>query len=383
MGRTQPETLVVVGKRAGALRAAARSPLEVVLLCERRPSKAERETLADYRVLDFRTVDWEALARELGRTQRIRSVAAAGEHGVVPAARIREALAIPGLNLETALRCIDKPRMKLLIWGAGLACTTFAVHEDELDRETLVERLGLPMVLKDRAGVGGRNSEVARTPAEVPLTLAPDRMAERFVHGVEMSVESFVHRGEVLWTNLTEYLIPLWANVVPADLDPGVADQVLDLNRRAIRALGISRGMTHMEVFLTANGPMFGEIAARPPGGRIMELIEVAYGFDPWEAWLAVEDDALPQLVPTAQRRAAVQLLHPDAGTVASIDGLEAAASVPGVKRVHCRLKEGTRVDTRLGSGQECGHVLTVGEDRETAVRSLNGALGHIVIRIA
>ena len=38
-----------------------------------------------------------------------------------------------------------------------------------------------------------------------------------------------------------------------------------------------------MEVFLGEEGPVFGEIAARPPGGYLMDLIPRAYGFDPWE----------------------------------------------------------------------------------------------------
>ena len=54
--------------------------------------------------------------------------------------------------------------------------------------------------------------------------------------------------------------------------------KILKINDEVIKKFGVDRGMTHAEFYLTDHGPVFGEIAIRPPGGYYMELIEKVYG---------------------------------------------------------------------------------------------------------
>lgn len=53
------------------------------------------------------------------------------------------------------------------------------------------------------------------------------------------------------------------------------------MNHQVIKALNIKWGLTHLEYYGDRNGELFGEIALRPTGGYIMELIKCAYDFDP------------------------------------------------------------------------------------------------------
>jgi biotin carboxylase len=208
-------------------------------------------------------------------------------------------------------------------------------------------------------------------------------MAEACVRGVEMSVESLVSDGVPVFVNVTEYYEPRWANLLPARLPEAQRAALLDLNLCAIRALGVGRGITHLEVFLTAEGFVFGELAARPPGGHLMELIELAYGFDPWACCLELERGRSVRAAQLAQRAAGVRVLHPGAGRVVAVNGLEAIARLPQLVRLVCRARPGDLVAERAGAGQEVGYAIFQSERREDVAAALEAARREISFAMA
>lgn len=352
---TNPDPLLVlVGRRRGAIRAARRLGLQ-------------------HRVIDppDATPDDDVLRG------RVAAVVALTEAAVVPAARLRERLGLAGLSSAAARRCTDKLEMKRTIRAAGIACARFIPVHGAVDAADLIARLGLPLVLKTQAGSGGRGTRVIRSRDELPASVSQPSLAEAFVEGVEMSVESMVLGGVPVFVNFTEYVEPAWANLVPAAPGAQTAEALLELNRRAIAALGIRRGMTHMEVFLTGEGAVFGELAARPPGGHIMRLIDLAYGFDPWAALLTLETGQRFVFPPEATRTAGMRFFHPGPGVVRATHGLDVVCALSSVESVVARLSPGDVVGPRDGTGQHRGYALFTGdaarvrEDLETTRASL------------
>ena len=198
-----------------------------------------------------------------------------------------------------------------------------------------------------------------------------------------MSVETLLDGGQVLFRNLTRYLEPRWANVVPANLAPDLAAEVGVLVDAAQRAVGVDRGITHAEVFLTERGPVFGEIAARPPGGLLMELIGRAWDFDPWRAWVQIELGEAPAALPqVAARHAGVWFLHPGAGTVTGVEGVEAARAMPGVARVRCAAEVGQVITERVGSGEAVGEVVVTADGHDECAARLRAAKDAISILV-
>lgn len=310
----------------------------------------------------------------------VAAVVALTERAVLPAARLRAALGVPGTPPAVALRCHDKVCMKEAVSAAGLPCTGWERLDAATDMAAVVARLGLPLVVKQIASSGSRGLVVARDLAAALRAPRDGYLAERFLDGVEMSVESFVADGEVLFTNPTEYFVPRFANIAPAVVPPETLRAVLDLNRRAIAALGIERGLTHCEIYVTGAGPVFGELALRPPGGRLMRLLRRAYGFDPWRALLEVELGRRPELPREARQAAGVWMLHPGAGRVAAVEGVDAARAVPGVHRVVCRVGPGDVVPVREGTGQDIGFIEASGPTRDAVAETLRRA--HALVRI-
>ena len=376
-------TVILMGLRGPAIEAAVRLGLDVVVVADRAPGPRLSALVADLVEVSFAApaARWAELAGAL-RHHQPEAVLATVERSVGPAAHLRAALGLAGLSPEAARRCTHKGAMKTAIRAAGIACADFALAEAGLGRDALVERLGLPLVVKPCLGSGGRGTAVCRQLDEVPDGLEAGWMAEAFVAGVEMSAEGVGWGGRMEGMSATQYLVPREANVVPAALDAATVAAVRRVHGAAWAALGVERGMTHLEVFLGDAGPVFGELAVRPPGGHLMRLIGLAYGLDAWALWVRVERGEAVSFPERPERAAAAWILHPGAGVVTQADGLDAVREMPGVVEATLRARPGDRVETREGSGEEVGHIVVEGATAEEAQARLEAARAAIGLEV-
>jgi len=410
--------LLLLGKRRGALLAAARLDCEVLLLDDSHRPRGTAGAHAGGRV-DFQDLDGcvEA-ARRIVADRPVDAVIARVERAVLPAAAVREALSVPGPTLADAEPWRDKVAMKDRARAAGVLTAAYRAVDGDVDPEALVGALGLPIVLKPRASSGSHGTTVARDRDELasvitgtlgqrrgaapvgppgkrtrlPTGRSPGApagwVAEAFVPGIEMSVESLVQGGEVRFENLTEYLVPGWANVVPATLPERVERAVRRVNREAIAALGVRDGVTHVEVFVRDDEPsgeptvVFGELAARPPGGFIMDLIALAYGFDPWEALVEIALGRTPAIPSTTRASAGVWMLHPGEGRVTAVSGVDAARAVTGVVSVAVTARPGDRLLRRGGVGEHKGRILARTRSRAETIAAMARARGLIRLTV-
>lgn len=367
--------VLFVGARRGALEACSRLGIPAAVLYDgelpralrRLAAYAARVDLGDRECVEEAAVALEAFAPTC--------VMAVAERSVVPAAWLRASLGVPGSDSEVAWRCHDKLLMKRALARDGIAVTQWLGVDEHSDAGQLIEQLGSPLVVKPRTSSGSRGLTISGDRDVVRAALRRGYIAERFVHGVEMSIESFRAHGRTLFVNPTTYHEPLWANLLPADLPTDLRDELYALNERVLSALGVRRGMAHLEVFLTDRGPVVGEVAIRPPGGYLMRLLALAYGFDPWEALLRIlVFGDRPDLPRDASGCAAVRIFHPGAGKVRRITGADVVRAWPETVEFEMRVRAGTRIATREGSGQEAGHLILHGADRDRLAARLDEA---------
>ena len=311
------------------------------------------------------------------------AVVAVATGAVMAAAAIREHFQLPGISSDVALQCHDKLVMKKAIHACGIPCAPWLETTGNSTPENLVQSLGLPLVLKLPISSGGRGVWVCHNRNEISEHLRPGLLAEGFVKGVEMSVETFRTNGKTLFQNNSSYLVPRVANVIPASLPTEESSSIKHLSEEVHTCLGIDTGISHMEVFRTPTGPVFGEIAARPPGGYLMELMRRAYHFDPWITLLKIAIGERPDLPQSAIRHAGVWLLHPGKGTVNQISGLDSARSISGITDIICALQPGEYVHTRIGSGESVGRILAQGSNFENCAESLKSAFREVTISVS
>ncbi|WP_458527270.1 ATP-grasp domain-containing protein [Onishia taeanensis] len=199
----------------------------------------------------------------------------------------------------------DKALMKRRAQLGGIRVGIFEEAHDKEDVIRFLKRVNQtllkldgdpndPIHLKafDKAGCLGHR--VIRTPDEVDMI--PDEefpvLMESHLDGWEFAVEAWIHNGKIVFLNISEYVTLGYSVFVPASPEleryrPQITAQI----EKLIKAFDIEFGLIHPEYFVTNDGEMyFGEVAYRPPGFKVFELLERVYGFNAYQASMLVFD---------------------------------------------------------------------------------------------
>jgi biotin carboxylase len=228
------------------------------------------------------------------------------EHLQVPLAEARAALGVEGMSVEVATNFRDKARMKSLLREAGLPCARHRLAATIEDAVAFAESSGFPIVVKPPSGAGALSTfrvddvgQLRRALGAAPPTAAHPVLLEEFVQGEEHSFETMTVGGVHAWHSLTHYYpTPLtvlanpwiqWSLVLPREVDSPAYDDIRAAACRALDVLGMQAGITHMEWFRRADGTIaISEVAARPPGAQITQLMSYAHDFDVVGEWARV-----------------------------------------------------------------------------------------------
>jgi hypothetical protein len=199
----------------------------------------------------------------------------------------------------------DKALMKRRAQLGGIRVGIFEEAHDHGDVVRFLKRVNQtllkldgdpndPIHLKafDKAGCLGHR--VIRTPDEVDLI--PDDefpvLMESHLDGWEFAVEAWIHDGQIAFLNISEYVTLGYSVFVPAT--PELEKYREDITReieKLIKTFDIQFGFVHPEYFVTSDGTMyFGEVAYRPPGFKVFELMERAYGFNAYQGLILAFD---------------------------------------------------------------------------------------------
>ena len=122
----------------------------------------------------------------------------------------------------------------------------------------------------------GSEEALLRAVVGMRVDAASPVLAEEFLRGREFSLETVTLGGRPRVHSISHYLPPClevlenawmqWVCLLPRELDDPLYERAREMGFRAIEALGLDEGMTHMEWFERADGSLaIGEIAQRPP----------------------------------------------------------------------------------------------------------------------
>jgi biotin carboxylase len=376
------DTVWILGNRSDAIEIAKNNNLRVVLLYNKKLKHHKADALEQIS-FTWSKQEWQSFIEELLKKEpNPIAILAPTEKAVLPAAWISDVIK-PNYytSSEVALNCTHKPTMKRVAQKKSILCASFLENElgdNKISRQELIKQLGLPMALKTCTGSGSRGAYIARTEEEVPKFLKKGYMAESFVAGTECSIEAVVQNGKVLFQNITEYTEPKFANLVPATFSSTIQQQIFEFNKKIIKALGAKNGITHTEVFIqhldtdkesneeSKINLVFGEMALRPPGGYIMELLKLSYQKDFWQIWLdAFLGKKLNMKEIKTHFYSGLRMFHPPAGTLKSIKGKEFVKSINELEEFVVSVKKGSIITQREGTGQSVGHLVIKGEESQ------------------
>ena len=288
-----------------------------------------------------------ATVRELARHADIGQVECLWEPYMVLAARLREELGLPGLTVAQTIPFRDKERMKQLLDAAGLRTPWHTEARTVAEVWAAAERVGYPLIVKPIDGAGSADTYRADSAAELDAVLpmirhVPQVSVEEFIDGEEFTYDTICAGGQVLVENICQYHPrPLltkmheWISPVTValrDLEAPGLQGGRALGTSVIAALGFTSGFTHMEWYRKADGEVvFGEIGARPPGARTVDVMNYATDADLFTAWAeAVTHGRISAPVTRHYNAASIFKRASGAGRIVDVVGLDALLAAYG-----------------------------------------------------
>ncbi len=280
-------------------------------------------------------------ARWIAQRAPIDRIEAVDELLILPAARLREALGIPGTSVRTANLCRDKTAMKEVLRQGGVPCAAEAAVSSVAEVRAFAERIGFPLILKPRAGLASQGTYRVTDVKSLEAALVALKVhqgnsvaIEEFIEGHEGFYDTLAVEGEVRHEFISHY----YPNVLVAMRDRSIAPQVAATNRvdaesyselkrlgrEVIRLLGIETSATHMEWFFGPKGLTFSEIGARPPGERLWDLHCAGNDLDLYREWaLAVTGQAAEKKASRRFATGSIQVRPDRDGTIVDYVGLD------------------------------------------------------------
>jgi formate-dependent phosphoribosylglycinamide formyltransferase (GAR transformylase) len=301
-----------------------------------------RDALAHYvQVGDLAAGDQvAATVAELARRVSIDRVECLWEPYMVLAAGLREQLGLPGLTVAQTVPFRDKERMKQLLDAAGLRTPWHVAAETVAEVWAAAERTGYPLIVKPIDGAGSADTYRAGSAAELDAILPslrhlPRVSVEEFIDAEEFTYDTICADGRVLFENICQYHPrPLvtkmheWVSPITLalrDLDAPGLQGGRELGAAVLRVLGFRDGFTHMEWYRKADGEVvFGEIGARPPGARTVDVMNYATDSDLFSAWAqAVTQGRIAEPVHKYYNAASIFKRARGAGRITHYEGLD------------------------------------------------------------
>ncbi len=337
-----------------------------------------------------------SMGRELGPPDR---VIGALEQLQVPLAVVREQLGLAGMRAETAANFRDKARMKSVLREAGVPTARHRLAGSAEEAWAFVRQVGFPVVAKPPAGAGARNTfrveheqALRELLATVPPHPARPTLLEEFVVGEEHSFDTVSIRGKPVWHSLTQYFPgPLevlehpwiqWCVLLPREVDHPRYDDIRAVAFRALEALGMDTGLSHMEWFRRKDGTIaISEVGARPPGAQFTTLISFAHDLDFYRAWarIVIHEEFEP---PPRRYAAGIAFLRGQgAGRVKAIHGLDRAQQELGGLVAEVRLPQPGQAPSGTYEGE--GYVVLRHPDTETVRRGLHRLVSLVRVELA
>ncbi|MGW1048715.1 ATP-grasp domain-containing protein [Streptomyces sp. NPDC002521] len=315
--------------------------------------------------------------REIGRDWRIDSVLNVDETLVPLWAEVCARLGLPAMSRDAAAAVRSKSAMRRRfaehIGEHASARSTVVTTEEEV--LAFAAGTGYPVVLKpgnlwgsyfvsrcaNAADLVAAFHELA---AILPEFSAGQRiedtpveiLVEEFLTGTNHSVECLVLDEKVWTTPVVDVVTGTdlggtdfhhFARVTATRLTPAERDRMRALAADAIRALGIRRGLAHVEFVHGPDGPRLIEVAGRPGANRA-PLLREAYGINLIAGYRDVLRGVEPDVEPVRDGAAAVVTPYPErAGKLVAYHGLDHVRALSATAQVDVYKHPGDLVQPR------------------------------------
>jgi isopentenyl diphosphate isomerase/L-lactate dehydrogenase-like FMN-dependent dehydrogenase/biotin carboxylase len=300
-------------------------------------------------------------------------------------AAVADALNLPGIPFEVAERATDKIKMRQVLKEKGVPVPDFRPIWTLEECQQAIQDMPLPLVIKPCDNMGARGVRkierlddlISAFREAKEASISGKLILEEFMEGPELSLDALVFEGSIHITGVADRIIeraPYFVEIghtLPSALPEKQQSRAVAVFKQAIFALGIDIGAAKGDIKITPEGPKIVEIAARLSGGWMSAYTyPLSTGVNLYQAAIQIALGETPtDLKPKTSLVSAERSLLPPPGKILSIQGVEEARKIKGVKEIILMKEAGDMAEEPRSNLGKVGYVITVGKTREEAIR--------------
>src|SRR5581483_7887260 len=217
------------------------------------------------------------------------------------AAAVADRAGLPGPGIDAARIARDKLALRRRLAAEGIPGPRFAAARTAADIRAFFAAGTTEAVLKpaDSAGstavfrVRSEEEAIAALPSALRWSFSGEAILEEFIAGAEFSVEAVVRNGITHVAGIVEKAtLPdcfvEYRHIIAGDLPAADRSELRTATADVVGALGVRDAVIHAEFRHDGARFVVIEIAVRPAGGLIPDLLRLATGYDLYRAQAAV-----------------------------------------------------------------------------------------------
>ncbi|MDD7766758.1 MULTISPECIES: ATP-grasp domain-containing protein [Anaerococcus] len=324
----------------------------------------------------------------------------ASDMPIMTVAKVSKKLGLVGVDLDTAIKATNKSKMRESLKSFGVPVPLF-YKVDSLDKcikaVNKIKDKGYKCILKPADNSGSRGIVLLPDFNEKTINIAYNYsknnsrnkivMVEEFMEGPEVSVETISVDGKCNIIQITDkittgapYFVEM-GHSQPSQLTSNIKDKIKEITISANKAIGIKNGPSHTEIKITKDGPKIVEIGARLGGDNITtHLTPLSTGVDMVESCIRIALGEKIDIKTKYRKASAIRYLDQSYGKIKSIEGIDEARKIPGIKQVSIVRNEGEILDGIKSSSDRIGFVIGQASNCKDAISAVQKALSLIKI---
>lgn len=366
---------------------------------------AQSFKFADYKIIastyDIKSTI-EATLKFHKTVRPINGVICVGTDITLTMASVADALNLPSISIETATLATDKLAMKQKLAADDIPVPWFSKIESVDQLNNIISNSEKHFVLKPIDSRGSRG--VIRLTQDIntdwafqeSLKYSPSRclILEEFLPGPQVSTESIVVDGVAYTSGFADRsyeFLDIYAPFfienggdLPSNLPLDQQKTILNLMQRGADCIGVKNGIVKGDIVVHDGVPKIIELATRLSGGFFCtHLIPLNCGVDLVTAAIKMamgETISIEDIKPKFNRYVSQRWIFPTPGNIVSIQGIEEARRIEGIREILISAKIGDKVEPPQNSNASIGSIIATGESREQALAIVKQALRIIKV---
>lgn len=326
------------------------------------------------------------------------AIAFCNEAGMRSTARIREHYNLPcaGINLTTAL---TNKKIQREIWTKNRnPVPQWAVPQSKSEVPLILKNIKGKVIFKPVDGSGSRGISVIEKNQKWQMaflkakkhSLVGKVIIERFINGLEYTVETFTHRTKTYVLAITrKKKVPGTNNTVACELESVPANtkktkKIKIVVKKALQALGYTNGPAHTEILIDKKENIYlVETAGRGGGFMVADgVVPLTSGFDLAKA-CALQAVGLKPKIPKnkCKKFAVLRFIPSRKGSIKMIKGFGHFQKSNNLI-CECLVKKGDRFNKASSDGDRLALLLAVHNKIEIARKLVNIKAKEISFKI-